>query len=101
VDPLAESYYRHAPYHFSGNNPMRFLDLNGMNYGDYYNKEGNWLGSDGKTDDLVYAADNVTKDEKGVVTSAENSQKLSITHTEFQKQAAAVYGESSIGYGII
>ena len=36
VDPMAEKYYSFSPYHFSGNNPMRFLDLNGMNYDDYY-----------------------------------------------------------------
>ncbi|GAP68178.1 protein containing RHS repeat-associated core domain [Bacteroidales bacterium 6E] len=32
VDPLAESYYSQSPYHFSGNNPIKFIDLNGMNY---------------------------------------------------------------------
>ena len=32
VDPKAESYYSFSPFHFSGNNPMKFLDLNGMNY---------------------------------------------------------------------
>ena len=36
VDPMAESYYSQSPYHFSGNNPIRLLDLNGMNYDDYY-----------------------------------------------------------------
>jgi RHS repeat-associated protein len=34
-DPLSESYYSHSPFHFSGNNPIRFLDLNGMNYDEY------------------------------------------------------------------
>lgn len=32
VDPMAESYYSQSPYHFSGNNPIKFVDLNGMNY---------------------------------------------------------------------
>lgn len=35
-DPLAEGYFSNSPYHFSGNNPVRFLDLNGMNYDDFY-----------------------------------------------------------------
>ncbi len=32
VDPMAESYYSQSPYHFSGNNPLKFLDQNGMSY---------------------------------------------------------------------
>ncbi len=35
VDPMAESYYSQSPYHFSGNNPIRFVDLNGMSYDGY------------------------------------------------------------------
>jgi hypothetical protein len=35
VDPLAEKYLSQSTYHFSGNNPMRFVDLNGMNYDGY------------------------------------------------------------------
>ena len=43
-DPLAESYYSHSPYHFSGNNPIRFLDVNGMDYdGWQFNIETNKL----------------------------------------------------------
>ncbi len=44
VDPLAESYYSQSLYHFSGNNPIKFVDLNGMNYDDYYyDREGNQI----------------------------------------------------------
>ena len=39
IDPMAESYYSFSPFHFSGNNPMKFLDLNGMNY-DWVEKAG-------------------------------------------------------------
>jgi hypothetical protein len=95
VDPLAEDYYSQSPYHFSGNNPIRLLDLNGMNYGDFYKENGTWLGSDGIDDDKVYTADAVTLNDQGTVTKAENAKELSISHTEFQKQAATVYGESS------
>ena len=40
VDPLAEEYYSQSPYHFSGNNPIKFLDLNGMNYDWVEKKDG-------------------------------------------------------------
>ncbi|WP_276833709.1 RHS repeat-associated core domain-containing protein, partial [Chryseobacterium cucumeris] len=35
VDPLAEIYYPMSAYHMSGNNPILFIDSNGMNYDDY------------------------------------------------------------------
>ena len=38
VDPLADSYYDASPYHYSGNNPIRFLDVDGQYY----------VGTDGK-----------------------------------------------------
>ena len=38
VDPLAEKYYSNSPYHFSGNNPILFIDSDGMSYDDYFNK---------------------------------------------------------------
>jgi len=35
VDPLAEEYYSQSPFHFSGNNPIYYVDDNGMNYDGY------------------------------------------------------------------
>ena len=32
VDPLAEKYLSQSPYHFSGNNPIYFVDANGMEF---------------------------------------------------------------------
>jgi hypothetical protein len=54
VDPMSESYYSHSPFHFSGNNPLRFLDLNGMNYGDYYTESGKKIGTDKIDDEKNY-----------------------------------------------
>jgi RHS repeat-associated protein len=42
TDLMAESYFSQSPYHFSGNNPILFLDLNGMNYDEFeFNSKGN------------------------------------------------------------
>jgi hypothetical protein len=37
IDPMAEIYISTSPYIFSGNNPVKFVDLNGMDYDVYYN----------------------------------------------------------------
>jgi RHS repeat-associated protein len=89
VDLLAENYDSQSPYHFSGNNPIKFVDLNGMNYGDYYKENGRWLGSDGIDDDKVYIADGKNTDG-----SFSNAQELGITHTEFQTISAIIKHEA-------
>jgi hypothetical protein len=40
------------PYAYCGNNPMNRIDPTGM--GDYYTREGYWLGFDEIDDDKVY-----------------------------------------------
>ncbi|MBN1112936.1 MAG: hypothetical protein JXA53_08480, partial [Bacteroidales bacterium] len=57
IDPLAESYSSQSTYHFSGNNPMRFIDFNGMNYDDYFSYTGNFLGSDNASTDYIRIMD--------------------------------------------
>ena len=42
IDPKAEEYYSQSSFHFSGNNPIYYVDDNGMNYDGYtIDDEGN------------------------------------------------------------
>jgi len=52
VDPIAESYYDFSSYHFTANNPMIFIDTDGMGY--YYASDGTFLGDDRIDDDFIY-----------------------------------------------
>ncbi len=54
VDPLSSVAPGWTPYRYAYNNPLRYIDPTGMLEGDYYDKEGNWLGNDGIDDDKVY-----------------------------------------------
>ena len=107
IDPRAAEYPWQSPYAYFDNSPIVQLDYNGE--GDYYGKDGKHLGSDNKKDNLAYSADGtkqveiLDKEGKGTGkfnTEFINANKLAVTHSEFQKQAATVYAESSIGYGL-
>ncbi len=59
VDPLRESARPDDPqtwnrFSYSYNNPMRFTDPSGMIAGDFYDRQGNYLGTDGIKDDRIY-----------------------------------------------
>ncbi|MEZ2339462.1 RHS repeat-associated core domain-containing protein, partial [Mucilaginibacter sp. RCC_168] len=54
IDPMAEVSRRWSTYAYSYNNPVRFVDKDGMIPGDFLDEKGRKVGSDGKDDGKVY-----------------------------------------------
>jgi hypothetical protein len=47
-------YPSESPFMYCGGNPILYIDPTGMNYGDYYNESGKYLGTDGIDDKKIY-----------------------------------------------
>jgi hypothetical protein len=100
VDPLADVSRRFSTYAYVYNNPLIFMDSDGM-FGDYYKQNGDYLGNDGKDDDKVYLVENdgvkSSKAENGIRTTMLFNSKihdLGISHTSFLAFASLIHQES-------
>ena len=54
VDPMADKYPSISPYAYCAWNPVKLVDPDGRDIGDYFDNNGDYLGSDDKMDARIY-----------------------------------------------
>ena len=87
VDPMADKYPSISPYAYCAWNPVKLVDPNGCEIGDYYSLRGKYLGTDNIDDRLVHVVKNpqAVETNNGIITTSESNIAFTANYETFQE----------------
>ena len=75
VDPMSDKYPSLSPYVYCADNPVKCVDPNGEEFGNYYDFDGNLIGNDGVDDGKTY----IVTDKEGL---SVNNQTVTVNNQQ-------------------
>ena len=101
VDPMADKYPSLSPYAYCAWNPVKLVDPDGEECGDYYNLNGTYLGWDGnKKDNVIHIVDNkatLTKDANGNIDPNKTTPLFTTTYETLSAALGVFYRTKTNG----
>ena len=89
VDPMSDKYPSLSPYTYCADNLVKLVDPNGEEIGNYYNIDGDYLGTDGIDDCktyLVWNLQDISFDENGKIVPQEINDIVELPSQEVRQQ---------------
>jgi RHS repeat-associated protein len=96
IDPMAVKRNRLSPYNYVSNNPILRIDPTGMLDGDYYDKSGNKIGTDGIDDKKKY----IVEDRSEAKAIKRTNKDGGVTAVDDVKSAVLLPSDAALGEAI-